>query len=564
LVPRTWKFWIDHPEYFMSQPSSSITTRSKRKLDQDTVLYKSDDPEKLIRTIKHPSKGIFGTLQSYIRTSIGRTFYKGTSEPQPVPSAPPVDLLPKSPKVIRTRESSSSSDSYSSPNTSFIAPPHPTFEFPKGFVRQIPVENPFQFGKQIPESFTPQPSAPKLDEILVPRNPNFSAQSKNPFTAPQQYLGQKQIPPKTIKITARQVVVPEQPPQSKVRIFGSASNPSFAFHTVKMPTTGTSADPAATYVSVYMHPDNFYDGKTSVKSFLEKYEAIAVANNWTDKQKLQNFVLHISGAVKDFYKAYQTKNASFSWTDLKDAVLAAFQSKTTKEEFERKLRERRMVRNETVEDYYWNMDRLFQKVDPKMTDDRKISYLIRGIHPVVAREVYAKEPKKPEDVLAALRSIEKFNSIMGRTKQAIHFVEHEEEANEIAEAVINKLEHFRVSSAGTTNSQGNQPVTGQTGMGKASNQKKNKKFKKYAQHPPKQQNTQPIHIHVGKNPHRQYKGQKGSNNNYGRNRNTFNNEGSFAAYGDLTKYTDKDGKPVCAYCRRPGHFIYECRSRQGN
>jgi hypothetical protein len=137
-----------------------------------------------------------------------------------------------------------------------------------------------------------------------------------------------------------------------------------------------------------------------------------------------------------------------------------FRSKETREEYERQLNCRKLKVDESIETYYWEILRLCEKIDKTMSDDVKVSHLLRGLHPKIAKDIYLKKPKTPTEVYDQLVQFEKFESLMGN-HFAISTMELQTPApDSIANAVINKLQALNINTRTQTRRRIDQPGRG--------------------------------------------------------------------------------------------------------
>src|ERR1700689_4171547 len=97
--------------------------------------------------------------------------------------------------------------------------------------------------------------------------------------------------------------------------------------------------------------------------------------------------------------------------------------------------------------------RLCEKIDKNMADSVKVSHLLRGLHPKIAKDIYFKEPKNPSEVYDQLVAFEKFESLMGNHFSISTFEMVPPAADELANAIATKLEqmHFATTSPKSTN-----------------------------------------------------------------------------------------------------------------
>ena len=69
------------------------------------------------------------------------------------------------------------------------------------------------------------------------------------------------------------------------------------------------------------------------------------------------------------------------------------------------LRRRRQRSEDTLEEFYFDVMKLRDKVDLYMSDEERIEYLYKGMEPFMVRELAMHHPKTPEEILAQIQVI---------------------------------------------------------------------------------------------------------------------------------------------------------------
>ena len=133
------------------------------------------------------------------------------------------------------------------------------------------------------------------------------------------------------------------------------------------------------------------------------------------------------------------------WDDLKKAVLASFKSKEIREEYERQLNSRKLKTGESIENYYWEILCLCEKIDRKMPEDVKVSHLLRGLHPKIAKDIYLKNPTTADDVYKQLVSFERFEYLMGHHFNISTLEMAPLVPDNFVNAVVNKLQKLNIN-----------------------------------------------------------------------------------------------------------------------
>jgi len=163
-----------------------------------------------------------------------------------------------------------------------------------------------------------------------------------------------------------------------------------------------------------------YDGRTSCADFLTRFVLLGDVSGWDDTKRASYFSLYLKGTAQNWYVSYisdrETRGITTkpTWTELKDAFRVAFKSKLSEEELEQRILERKKGEDENISDYYYGILRLCSKADKKMSEEKKIKFLLKGMSPKLTLEVYNTEPKDTQAVLDYLERREKFDFLIGR------------------------------------------------------------------------------------------------------------------------------------------------------
>ena len=164
-----------------------------------------------------------------------------------------------------------------------------------------------------------------------------------------------------------------------------------------------------------------------VMEWIERYEQVAAYNDWNTAKQLSSVVMFTDGAARIWVERLQKKNQfPTEWNQEpqpfrpaadnvaeKAAVLpgfrqlfgAAFRRGSQRSTAIFALGQRRQRSEETPEEFYYDVMKLCDKVDLKMSDEEKIEYLYKGMEPTMARELAMHHPKTPEEILAQIQVI---------------------------------------------------------------------------------------------------------------------------------------------------------------
>lgn len=194
-------------------------------------------------------------------------------------------------------------------------------------------------------------------------------------------------------------------------------------HSVGKSTSTTPTMATSTVVIAPMLPTlAAYDGSTNVDDFLRRFIAIADSSSWNDTKKAQYFPLYLTSTTHHWYTTFvaafkkasaSTPPAEPTWKDLKDAFADAFKSRLTEEELTAKLLRRTMREDETVNEYFYDVLKMCNKIDKDMKEEKRVKFLLKGLPKDLAKDIYNQNVTKTSDVLTALRKWEEFKYLHG-------------------------------------------------------------------------------------------------------------------------------------------------------
>lgn len=220
--------------------------------------------------------------------------------------------------------------------------------------------------------------------------------------------------------------------------FRPPSPPKFSFdsHTPKTPATPKMATSV-----VYSPPalKAIYDGTSNVDRFFNKYEAYAATFSWKDDMKLSQLQFHLD---KSAYKCYENlkktlSSSDFDYDTVKARLKKYFASKSSPQEYDKKLRERKLMYNEPIDQYFWDVVELVYKVDKSATFDKIKEHVLKGLPQEIAKDIWKAKPADLEKLQEMLLDHQKFESLMGKKV----YGNNEQAINE----VVNQLQNMGFS-----------------------------------------------------------------------------------------------------------------------
>lgn len=250
---------------------------------------------------------------------------------------------------------------------------------------------------------------------------------------------------------------------ASIPIIVTPVTPTYTTSPKPKPPTPPPAMTSTTTVIAYTPPafGTIYNGSKSVEKFFQKYEAFANTYSWNDDIKLAQLEFHLSGpAFKCFGALKKTRTGSdFTYAKIKADLTKYFASKSSPQEYEKKLRDRKLMHNESMEQYFWDVEDLIRKVNKTVEFDKLRDHVLKGLPAEVSRDIWNSKPTDMESLIAKILEIQKFDSLMGKK----HFIQTDE--NSVNE-LVNKLENLGFS------------VTKQTDNKEVNNYQNKKTFRK--------------------------------------------------------------------------------------
>ncbi|CAL1264356.1 unnamed protein product [Larinioides sclopetarius] len=142
--------------------------------------------------------------------------------------------------------------------------------------------------------------------------------------------------------------------------------------------------------------------------WLKEYERISTFNRWDDTMCLANAYFFLKGTARLWYENNE-ENLS-SWEKFQEQFKIAFGSKELfVKQAERELKNRAQKTDESTQSYIQSVLELCHKVNPQMTDNDKVSHLMKGIAEDVYRHLLAKDVSCTSDFIKECQRIEEMN-----------------------------------------------------------------------------------------------------------------------------------------------------------
>ena len=169
------------------------------------------------------------------------------------------------------------------------------------------------------------------------------------------------------------------------------------------------------------------------EEFIEQYIQASESNFWNDDIQTKQFINFLHGTPAKWFRCFLAKRQRdaenedkdepdpLTWTELKTGFLDAFVSLARDIVDGVKLDQRRQKPQKSVEDYFYSILALCDKVDPDMGDQRRVRKLLKGLLPSFLDKILPLAPENPEELLKNLRSVAETKVITGRNDELTVF-----------------------------------------------------------------------------------------------------------------------------------------------
>ena len=266
-------------------------------------------------------------------------------------------------------------------------------------------------------------------------------------------------------------------------------------------------------------PRNF-DGTGDVDDWIAHFIYTSKCNNWEEQMQKRRIPVHLKGTAEMWYRDFAQLNEdslvsfedSYSLAEIFNGLREAFRPKNYRSINQSALSCRLQAMDEPVAQYYYDMLRLCQKMNPRMDDMEKMTHIMRGLKPGMLEKVLVLEPKDCLDLLGKLRSIEEAE-FLGSKRQNYNLLLSTESPKE---------------SPHGSNSRNSEPVSRSTEVVSSAIESKVDKLCELMLNLLAKNNNQ---------------------NNYRRNNGN---------YYQRKPSRTVDGRPICYNCDKPGHVARAC------
>jgi hypothetical protein len=209
-----------------------------------------------------------------------------------------------------------------------------------------------------------------------------------------------------------QIEVQDSVPRSEVQVqlpnssIPLPNTPSTASHGSRASTNPSGVSPV---VLGYLPGTMFgkleaFSGATTeiAEEWIARFEALALANHWSEMAK----AVQLASLLEDGARAWCLSlplEVQHSYELLKEALLLTFKKRNVTWLYEQQLRDRVMKTGESVDSVAFEIFRLCDRLDSKMSDERKISYLVNALPKEYHKPLLSSEVKDWSIALEKIR-----------------------------------------------------------------------------------------------------------------------------------------------------------------
>ena len=133
--------------------------------------------------------------------------------------------------------------------------------------------------------------------------------------------------------------------------------------------------------------------------WIQRFIALANGNNWsTDEQKIRHMYAYLDSVALSWFLSENFDPTATTFDEVKKRFLSYFDSSSNNTltlEFE--LQNRNRKKGESPVSYYQNVLELCRRIDPNMTEEKKVKELMKGLYPLEKSFTYMLKPTNIED-----------------------------------------------------------------------------------------------------------------------------------------------------------------------
>lgn len=149
-----------------------------------------------------------------------------------------------------------------------------------------------------------------------------------------------------------------------------------------------------------------YQKTQTPSEYLRYFKRICAFNGWNDDRSLDYFRLNLGHAeiwFNTWEERLRNRGTNITWILVQRAFKLAFQVPSEAYKWEVALRDRKQSREESVEDYAYDILHLCFLIHPDMDIAEKVRFLTRNMLPEYIDKINAMDPKTPGEIINLLR-----------------------------------------------------------------------------------------------------------------------------------------------------------------
>lgn len=130
-----------------------------------------------------------------------------------------------------------------------------------------------------------------------------------------------------------------------------------------------------------IHLTQTFSGKTGedVDSFIENFDLAAIINNWGETEKITLLPLYLKDSASKFFKLIKIKTPNINWEQTKKQIKEKFTNIGNDKLLRIQLNQRKLMEDETLNEFIINMMELCYKINPNMMEEEICEKILAGL-----------------------------------------------------------------------------------------------------------------------------------------------------------------------------------------
>lgn len=158
-------------------------------------------------------------------------------------------------------------------------------------------------------------------------------------------------------------------------------------------------------------------GSENVEEFITRYNTASKCNRWSESTKIDLFQTHLTSTPYKWFTMYKLENPNLKWNDLENDFLKTFTPIAQIEDLQSILDNRLQCPSETPLQFVYEITHLCRRIDPYMSDDKIIQYVLQGIDPEFCSQLLALQNKSLNQLKDNIYEIEKKSLLKNKNLQ---------------------------------------------------------------------------------------------------------------------------------------------------